>query len=165
MLVTTLIFCAVICIISNINNKAVYYTIKKDNKQKEDDGYYEFEKIRNRIYIVLQYLTNTRDNIKIYRCNNYLMTINADKLLNELTCYIMLTEDKLYEKYQLTTNYSLPYILSILLATRYNKTIKYKDIQLQSDIDKISFMFSICLDADVIKNYAKLYTDVKYEQI
>ena len=165
MLITTLIFCAVICIISNINNKAVYYTIKKDNKQKEDDGYYEFEKIKNRIYIVVQYLTNIRDNIKIYRCNNYLMTINADKLLNELTCYIMLTEGKLYEKYQLTANYSLPYILSILLATRYNKTIKYKDIQLQSDIDKISFMFSICLDANVIKNYAKLYTDVKYEQI
>lgn len=161
MLITTLIFCATVCIISSINNRISYHEIKKENQENEQSGYYEFENIKNRICMTVYYLTNARDKIRVFRNNIYLMTIDTEQLIRELSCYIMEIEGKSYPDYQMTSSYSLPYVLTILLAIRYNNTIKYKDIQAQSDIDKIDFLFNIKLDLNTIKIYSQSYTDKK----
>ena len=161
MLITTLIFCATVCIISNINNKISYHEIKEESQENKQSGYYEFENIKNRIYITVYYLTNSRDKIKVFRNNVYLMTIDTEQLVKELSCYIMISDGKSYPAYQMTSSYSLHYILTILLAIRYNNTIKHKDIQTQSDIDKIDFLFNVKLNLNTVKVYSQSYTDRK----
>lgn len=161
MLITTLIFCATVCIISNINNRISYHEIKKENQENEQNGYYEFENIKNRICMTVYYLTNSRDKIRVFRNNIYLMTIDTEQLIRELSCYMMILEGKSYPDYQMTSSYSLPYILTILLAIRYNNTVQNKDIQTQSDIDKIDFLFNIKLDLNTVKAYSQTYTDKK----
>lgn len=161
MLITTLIFCATVCIISSISNKINYHEIKKESQENKQSGYYEFENIKNRICITVYYLTNSRDKINIFKNNIYLMTIDTEQLVKELSCYIMILEGKSYPAYQMTSSYSLHYILTILLAIRYNNTIKYKDIQTQSDIDKIDLLFNIKLDLNTVKIYSQSYTDKK----
>lgn len=161
MLITTLIFCATVCIISSINNQISYHEIKKENQENEQSGYYEFENIKNRICMTVYYLTKSRDKIRIFRNNVYLMTIDTEQLIRELSCYMMILERKSYPDYQMTSSYSLHYILTILLAIRYNNTVQNKDIQTQSDIDKIDFLFNIKLDLNVVKVYSQIYTDKK----
>ena len=161
MLIATLIFCATVCIISSISNKINYHEIKEESQENKQSGYYEFENIKNRICITVYYLTNSRNKIKVFRNNIYLMTIDTEQLVKELSCYIMILEGKSYPAYQMTSSYSLHYILTILLAIRYNNTIKHKDIQIQSDIDKIDFLFNIKLDLNTVKIYSQSYTDKK----
>lgn len=161
MLIATLIFCATVYIISSINNQISYHEIKKESQENKQSGYYEFENIKNRICMTVYYLTNSRNKIKVFRNNIYLMTIDTEQLVKELSCYIMILEGKSYPAYQMTSSYSLHYILTILLAIRYNNTIKHKDIQTQSDIDKIDFLFNIKLDLNTVKIYSQIYTDKK----
>ena len=161
MLITTLIFCATVYIISSINNQINYHEIKEKSQENKQSGYYEFENIKNRICMTVYYLTNSRNKIKVFRNNIYLMTIDTEQLVKELSYYIMILEGKSYPAYQMTSSYSLHYILTILLAIRYNNTIKHKDIQTQSDIDKIDFLFNIKLDLNTVKNYSQSYTDKK----
>ena len=161
MLIATLIFCATVCIISSISNKINYHEIKEESQENKQSGYYEFENIKNRICMTVYYLTNSRNKIKVFRNNIYLMTIDTEQLVKELSCYIMILEGKSYPAYQMTSSYSLHYILTILLAIRYNNTVQHKDIQIQSDIDKIDFLFNIKLNLNTVKIYSQSYTDKK----